>query len=177
MSPLVTPYDENGDLIFQPAKVDGIGFTSSVNPLIEVENSEDNERRTFGLANLYLQFSPLDWIDIKSTISPRVDFRRHGIYEGPFTEKGKGLYNFASLDKSERYSYTWDNQININKDINDHSFNFTGLYSTWYYQREGNFTKADYLPYNSSYYNLGTATLKLPMLMMISLEALFLRER
>lgn len=157
MSPLVKPYDDEGNLIFQPAKVDGIGFTSSPNPLIETENSEDNTRRLFGVANLYLQYSPLEWLDVRSTISPRFDFERQGIYEGPFTETGQGLYHFAEQERSEEFSYTWDNQLMANRTIGEHNFNFLGLYSLWYERYEDSWIDSDYLPYNSNIYNMGTA--------------------
>lgn len=157
MSPLIKPYDDEGNLIFQPAKVDGIGFTSTPNPLIETENSTDETRNTFGVANLYLQFSPLEWLDLRTSISPRFEFERHGIYEGPFTEEGQGLYHFANMEKEEEFSYTLDNQIMINHTIGDHSFNFTGLHSLFYEREEGSFIDSDYLPYNSSFYNLETA--------------------
>ncbi len=157
MSPLVRPYDDEGKLIFQPAKVDGIGFTSSPNPLIETENSEDNTRRLFGVANLYLQYSPLEWLDVRTTISPRFSFERQGIYEGPFTETGNGLYHFANMEKEEEFSYTWDNLLTANRTLGDHNFNFMGLYSLWYERQEGSWIDADYLPYNSNIYNLETA--------------------
>ena len=156
MSPLVVPYDEDGNLIFQPAKVDGIGFTSSPNPLIETENSQDETRDLFGVANLYLQYSPLKWLDLRSTISPRFEFERQGIYEGPFTERGRGQFHFASMEREEEFSYTLDNLVTVNHSIGDHNINVMGLHSLWYEREEGSFIDAEYLPYNSSFYNLGT---------------------
>ena len=157
MSPLVKPYDDEGNLIFQPAKVDGIGFTSTPNPLIETENSEDNTRRTFGVANLYLQYSPLEWLDLRSTISPRFEFERQGIYEGPFTQQGQGQFHFAEREAEEVFSYTLDNQLMASKAIGQHNINFLGLHSLWYERREGNWIEAGYLPFNSNIYNLETA--------------------
>ena len=157
MPPLVVPYDENGELFYQPAKVDGIGFTSSPNPLIETEHSTDETTNLFGVANFYLQYAPLEWLSLKSTLSPRFEFERQGIYQGPFTEEGEGLYHSASKDEEEVFSYTLDNLITVNKSINEHNFNFLALHSLWYEQEEGSSIEASRLPYNSSFYNLGTA--------------------
>lgn len=157
MSPLIVPYDDEGNLIFQPAKVDGIGFTSTPNPLIETENSTDETRSTFGVANLYLQYSPLEWLDLRSTISPRFEFEREGIYEGPFTQSGQGLYHFAEMEKEEEFSYTMDNQVMVHKELGEHNFNFLALHSLFYEREESSFIEADYLPFNSNIYNLETA--------------------
>ncbi|CAN5852946.1 hypothetical protein BH24BAC1_BH24BAC1_21090 [soil metagenome] len=59
MAPVAAPYDRDGNLVFRPGQIEGTSMTSSVNPLLDNANSENNTRRYFGLGNLYLQYSPV----------------------------------------------------------------------------------------------------------------------
>ncbi len=159
MSPLVTPYDTTGtDLLFKPGKYAGISFTSSVNPLWEQKDSKNSIRRFYGIGNVYLQYSPLSWIQLKTTFSPRAKFQRNGRYYGSHTEERQLEDPAASLSKSQSFSYTWDNQVTLRKSIKDHDFNFLGLYSIFYERNEGSDIEVQNLPYNSLFYNLGTAS-------------------
>lgn len=157
MSPLVTPYDSTGALLFQPAKYDGIGFTSSVNPLLDMANSEDNTRRLYGVGNLFLQYSPLDWLKIRTTFSPEIEFQRRGRYWGSLTEERRGQDPAASRRTEESFSYIWDNLLTANKQFDLHNINFTGLFSLQYDRGESEFIDVLNLPFNSSYFNLGSA--------------------
>ncbi len=157
MSPLVTPYDSLGDPLYQPAKYAGISFTSSVNPLFENWYSEDNTRQIFGVGNLYLQYSPVDWIDIRSTFAPRVSYDRRGRFWGSQTETRSLADPAARRDDGESFSYNWDNQIMAKKQFGDHNFTLMGLYSLWYERNESSYIHVENLPYESLYYNLGSA--------------------
>ncbi len=157
MSPLVTPYDSTGELLFQPAKYDGIGFTSSVNPLLDMANSEDNTRRMYGVGNIFLQYSPLDWLHIRTTFSPEVEFERRGRYWGSLTENRQGAAPAGRRDTEESFSYIWDNMVTANKQFDRHDVTFTGLYSMQYDRGESEFIDVLNLPFNSLYYNLGSA--------------------
>lgn len=129
MSPLASPYDSLGNILYQPAKYGDVNYTSSVNPLVDIENSQDNTRRTQGVGNIYLEFSPVEWISIRSTMSPQFRNQRRGRFHGSETEARQLKDPSANLDQREYFSYIWDNQLNITKNLEDHSFNFTGLYS------------------------------------------------
>ncbi|MBW3545586.1 MAG: SusC/RagA family TonB-linked outer membrane protein, partial [Bacteroidetes bacterium] len=156
MSPLVTPYDSVGELLFQPAKYDGIGFTSSVNPLLDMANSEDNSRRMYGVGNIFLQYSPLDWLKLRTTFSPEIEFGRRGRYWGSLTENRKGQAPAARRDTHQTFSYIWDNMLTANKQFDRHNITFTGLYSMQYDRAEGDFISVLNLPYNSLYYAMGS---------------------
>ncbi|MEQ9439254.1 MAG: TonB-dependent receptor [Cyclobacteriaceae bacterium] len=157
MSPLVSPYDSLGEPLYQPAKYAGISFTSSVNPLFENEYSEDNTRQIFGVGNLYLQYSPVEWIDIRSTFAPRMSYNRQGRYWGSQTETRSLADPAARRDDAESFSYNWDNQITAHKQYGDHNFTLLGLYSLWYERNESSYINVENLPYESLFYNLGTA--------------------
>ncbi|WP_345162343.1 TonB-dependent receptor [Pontibacter saemangeumensis] len=164
MAPIFKPYDENGELIFRPGQIPVPGtnsvtsMTSSVNPLLDNANSENNTRRYFGVGNLYLQFSPVSWLDLRSTFSPRVTFQRNGRYWGSQTESRGGSQPAAEMMKQESFSYILDNVVTARKEIGEHSFTFTGLHSMQQDRDESLFSRVTNLPFNSSFYNLETAS-------------------
>lgn len=163
MAPLVSPYDAEGNLAFRPGQIPGengtvTSFTSSVNPLLDNANSENNTRRVFGVGNLYLQYSPVDWIDLRSTFSPSVNFERQGRYWGSQTESRGGRLPAGQMGRDENFSYIMDNLITARKTFKDHNFTFTGLHSIQQSRSEGNEIRVNDLPFNSSYYNLGSST-------------------
>ena len=164
MPPLFKPYDDAGNLVFRPGQIPVPGtsnvtsMTSSVNPLLDNENSDNNTRRSFGVGNLYLQYSPVSWINIRSTFSPRVTFERSGRYWGSQTENRGGLQPAAELRNNEAFSYIMDNLVSVNKTYNNHSFTFTGLHSIQQERYDSAFSRVANLPFNSSFYNLGTAS-------------------
>ncbi|GAB3537636.1 TonB-dependent receptor [Pontibacter brevis] len=165
MSPLFKPYDAEGNLIFRPGQIpvpntDPVAvtsMTSSVNPLLDNANSENNTRRAFGVGNIYLQYSPLDWLDIRSSFAPRITVERNGRFWGSQTENRGGLQPAAELRNQEAFSYIMDNLVTARKNFNDHSFTFTGLHSMQQDRVESSFSRVTNLPFNSSFYNLGTA--------------------
>lgn len=158
MAPVVPAYDESGNLKFRPGQFPGLSMTSSVNPLLDNANSENNTRKSFGLANLYLQFSPQKWLDLRTTFAPSISFSRNGIYNGSQTEARGGLLPSAQLDNQQNFSYIWDNVVTARKTVKeDHSFEFTGLFSLQRDRIESSFIKVRDLPFNSSFYNVGTA--------------------
>lgn len=166
MPPLFKPYDEAGNLVFRPGQIPVPGttnvtsMTSSVNPILDNENTDNNTRRSFGVGNLYLQYSPVSWIDIRSTFSPRITFERNGRFWGTQTENRGGLQPAAELRNQEAFSYIMDNLVTVNKVFQDHSFTFTGLHSIQQERYESNFSRVANLPFNSSFYNLGTASVR-----------------
>lgn len=158
MSPLASPYDSLGNLLYQPAKYGDVNYTSSVNPLIDTENSNDNTRRLQGIGNIYLQFSPLDWLDLKTTFSPQFRNQRQGRYFGNDTERRNGNGAASDLEQSQYFSYIWDNQVTISQNVGEHNFNFVGLYSQQLEEFESSFINVQNLPFESGFHNLGSAT-------------------
>ncbi|WP_071781182.1 SusC/RagA family TonB-linked outer membrane protein [Adhaeribacter aquaticus] len=164
MPPLFKPRDADGNLIFRPGQIPVPGtsgvtsITSSVNPILDNQNSENNTRRNFGVGNLYLQYSPVSWISVRSTFSPRITTDRNGRFWGSQTENRGGLQPAAELRNQEAFSYILDNIVTVNKSIKDHNLTFTGLHSIQQERYESNFSRVTNLPFNSSFYNLGTAS-------------------
>ena len=166
MSPIFSPYDAQGNLVFRPGQIPVPGttnvtsITSSVNPLLDNANSQNNSRRSFGVGNIYLQYSPVKWIDIRSTFSPRITFDRGGRFWGSQTENRGGLQPAAEMQNQEAFSYILDNVITARKSVGAHNITFTGLHSMQQDRLESSFIRVTNLPFNSSFYNLGTAGLR-----------------
>jgi TonB-linked SusC/RagA family outer membrane protein len=166
MAPIFSPYDESGNLVFRPGQIPVPGtnsvtsITSSVNPLLDNQNSENNTRRSFGVGNLYLQFAPLSWLNLRATLSPRITFERNGRFWGALTESRGGLQPAAELRSQESFAYILDNVVTASKTLQDHSFTFTGLHSIQQERYESSSSRVTNLPFNSSFYNLGTASIR-----------------
>ncbi|WP_420147557.1 SusC/RagA family TonB-linked outer membrane protein [Spirosoma sp.] len=164
MAPIFKPYDDNGNLIFRPGQIPVPGssvissVTSTVNPLLEIPNTENNTRRVFGVGNLYLKFAPVSWFELKSTFSPSMNFERNGRYWGSLTGVGEGLLPDAQRSNQQSLSYIFDNIATIRKNIGDHNFTVTGLYSMQKDRFESDGLRVNDLPFNSSFYNLGSST-------------------
>ena len=164
MAPFFSPYNPDGTLMFRPGQIPVpnstviSSFTSTVNPLLEIPNTENNTRRSFGVGNIYLQYSPVSWIDIRSTFSPSLNFERNGRYWGSLTGVGAGLLPDAERGNEQSLNYIFDNLATVRKSVGAHNFTFTGLYSMQKNRYESDGMRVNDLPFNSSYYNLGSST-------------------
>jgi TonB-dependent starch-binding outer membrane protein SusC len=160
MTPLVKPYytDRPNEMLIQPGKdLPYIDMTSSVNPLIDMENAK-NDRRTYNvLGNVYLQYSPLSWLKVRSTFAPSMRYDKRGRYFGTNSEGRVGLLGSADLKTTEGFSYVWDNQIMASKTIGSHQLDAMVLYSENLNRGDTTTLSANNLPFNSGYDNIGSA--------------------
>jgi TonB-linked SusC/RagA family outer membrane protein len=160
MNPLLKPTftDRPGEIIMQPGKdLPYIDMTSSVNPLVDMENAK-NDRRTYNvLGNVYVQYSPVSWLSLKSTIAPSLRYDKKGRYFGMNSEGRVGLLGLADLKTTESFSYVWDNQVTATKEINEHRFNAMGLFSLNSFRSDTTMLSGSNLPFNSGYNNIGSA--------------------
>jgi TonB-linked SusC/RagA family outer membrane protein len=169
MNPTMAAYywegENAGQAIYQPGKdavlyPNGGGPTSTINPLVDRENSRDNTRTYNAMANVYLQYSPIKEVILKTTFSPMYQKSHEGIFYGAQTQVRGGSGNQAESQNDEVFSYTWDTQANIVKDFGDHSFNLLGLFSVYQQKEEGNYMKVTNMPFDVDWYNLGSGTLE-----------------
>lgn len=166
MAPILSPYDtETGNLILQPGKdlIEGasptayhIDFTSSVNPLMEVKKAWVEKNTTYAVGNIYLQFAPVEWISFKTTFAPRITMSRQGQFIGTGAEGNVTGLPQGRIDNKQAFSYVWDNQVNLNKTVNNHVFNLMGLFSVNSFVDESNFLRQTVMAANSrNYYTVG----------------------
>lgn len=160
MNPLLKPYltDNPTERILQPGKdLPYIDMTSSVNPVIDMENAK-NDRRTYNLfGNIYLQFTPVEWLEMKTTFAPQIRYDKRARYQGTNSEGKVGALGSADLRTLEALSYVWDNQVTVQKKIGEHHISAMGLVSLNKFRNDSTTLSANNLPFNSGYDNLGSA--------------------
>ncbi|WP_321424957.1 TonB-dependent receptor [uncultured Bacteroides sp.] len=156
-------YREDGTLIEQPgikAEIEGDGnFTSAANPLIEIQSGSDETRRFDVLGSLFLEFTPLKELTIKTTFSPRYNRTREGFYR---EKNSNRTNNQAQNENKETFDWTWDNVVNFNKTFaKKHAVNVTLINSVYKSQYEYLKVYAENFPYDSQWYNIFKGTLAL----------------
>ncbi|MFV0541555.1 MAG: SusC/RagA family TonB-linked outer membrane protein [Aestuariibaculum sp.] len=175
LNPFLSPWavDDNGneivgELFPQPGKLTyptsgdfAINKTSTFNPLLEIANSSDKTRRWNAIGTIYFQYQPIKWLSFKTTFSPGLDTWRQGLAWGALTNVGISNNNLPSAEiiKSENFSYTWDNQFNIDYTFNkDHNVKFLGLQSLYSNRIETSFASSRNQPFDTGFYNLGSGS-------------------
>lgn len=168
MTPVMPAYywegENAGELIVQPGKdaaiyPNGGGPTSTLNPLVDRKNSKDDTRGYDAMANLYLQWSPIKEVILKTTFSPLYHNDRQGIFYGAQTEERRNQNTNMTEDyHNTDFSYTWDTQANFIKDFGDHSLNLLALMSFYRDRQEGNYIKVVDMPFDVDWHNLGSGT-------------------
>ena len=161
-----TLLDANNNAIF-PNSIGSGGFTSSINPLIDLANTSNNTNKIVALGSAFLQFSPVKNLIFKTTLSPSFTTYRKGLYKSVLTE---GNYDNplttavesdakANVDNFTYFNYTWDNQVNYKFDLgSDHNLEVMGLHSVYGDNSELYTINTAGYNYNYKWYNLGTAT-------------------
>ncbi|WP_289660904.1 SusC/RagA family TonB-linked outer membrane protein [Flavobacterium panacagri] len=147
LSPLMSPWavdaagnEKVGTLFFLPGKLtypDGswaINKTSTVNPLMEIANSSQTEKTWQTVGNAYFQYQALKWLSFKTTFAAGVmDTQGSKAYTAQ-TNAGVTLNgkNSATLENSNNFNYTWDNQIDLKHTFNEvHDFSVLLLQSLY----------------------------------------------
>jgi TonB-linked SusC/RagA family outer membrane protein len=168
MSPMMDAYywegENEGELIRQPGKdtaiyPNGGGPTSTLNPIVDRENSKDNTRAYNAMGNLYLQYSPIKELIFKTTLSPSYQRTKRGeFYAGNMTELRNGKTNYAKTTNVDLFSYTWDTQANFVKDFGDHTINALAVFSAYQQKTEGDGITVTDMPFDVDWYNTGSAS-------------------
>ncbi len=161
MSPVLAAYAADGSLIRQPgiaSVIEGSGnFTSSGNPLFEIESGNQENRRFDILGSAFVQYAPIEGLEFKSTFMPRFNRTREGYFYGVTPERPQSV---AYQENRESFEYTWDNQVTYRKTIaKDHSINATLINSFYKTRYEMAKLNSNNLPYDSGWYNMGLGTL------------------
>lgn len=147
--------------------IGGSGFTSSINPLIDLESTSNNKTQLNALASTYLQFNPMKDLSFKSTFSPSVINYRHGLYkssqaegnyDNPFTPASE-QYAIANVDNYRYMNFTLDNQVNYKFSLkNLHKFDVMALHSVYSENSELYTINSKGYNYDFDWYNLGAAS-------------------
>ncbi|WP_207425610.1 TonB-dependent receptor [Pedobacter sp. SYSU D00535] len=161
MAPILAAYDSQGNLIRQPgvaAAIEGAAnFTSSGNPLIEIQSGNREIRRFDILGNAFAAITPFPGLEIRSTFMPRLNRTRDGYYYGVTPDRTQST---AFQENEESFEWTLDNLITYRKTLGrDHNINATLINSFYRTRYERARITSNNLPYNSEWYNLGMGTI------------------
>jgi len=130
MSPLILPWDNNGNLKINPFN------TNVTNPLLNYQ-ADDYDRHNYFFANVYGNVQlPVKGLSYKISFGNnyRLDFKNiSNMYDANLTGQ-------ASKENTTYYDYTFDNLLTYNKIIGKHSFTGTLLYGA--IERDNSYTRA-----------------------------------
>ena len=163
LSPFYTPYALDGSLTLMPGKLtDATGTylvnkTSTINPLLEIANSSNSIKGWNGVGSVFAEYKPLSWLSFKTTYSAGLNTMKNGQSWGVLTQTGVSNGNLpsASINQTEKFNYTWDNQFNVDYAVKDHTFSFLGLQSINSARYETLSASSAYMPFDAGIYNLG----------------------
>ncbi|MFV0507132.1 MAG: SusC/RagA family TonB-linked outer membrane protein, partial [Bacteroidales bacterium] len=154
-------HENAGQPILQPGKdkmlfPNGGGPTSAVNPIIDRENSVDQKKSYYTMANLYLEYEPIQDLKLKTTFSPYYQKLHNGVFYGESSEERRGKTNYTESVSDDVFSYTWDSQLNYDKKFGGHKLSALGLFSVYNETREGNSISVVNMPFDVNWYNLAS---------------------
>ncbi len=138
----------------------GINDHQVLNPLVE-GNSQNYQYENVGsnlLANGYLELTPLKGLRFRSSLSASTSNMRTGDFRGTFTKSQKTTRKPRAEYSTDTYtSYTWDNILNYQLDAGKNHFDISAIQSAFEERRETSDIQVEDLPYNSIWYNVGSA--------------------
>ena len=153
--PLGTPYDENGELIYDPAN-DGL----ATNPLMDAqkENFLNEKRGIAAFPTLFANVNFFEGLDYRINLGGEAYYNRDALFMGKNSlSRGQGT-PYSGMQNSNRMGYTFENILTFKKELGIHSVNVTGVYSTQMQRYENSSIYTSDQPYESSlFYNLGGA--------------------
>ncbi len=152
------PYDADGNLTYHVFRND-----ATTNPLLEStddgEHRENKRYRVFG--NVYLQYKPFKDLTLKTQFAPQMLYTRNGVLVGTNAKNSSGNSAIVEVkyNQSLYWSYVWDNQLTYDKRFDKHHLNASLVQSIQMEQWETSGQSAKNFPFNSYWYNIGSAGL------------------
>jgi TonB-linked SusC/RagA family outer membrane protein len=126
-NPLGNPFDENGNIIFQPTS-DGL----RTNPFSEVVPGAivDETSRTRIFNSIYVNWEIIKGLTYRVNFGPDYTVRRSGRFTGSQTNDRRGGDATGSVDDRFQFNYTLENILNYTKTFKSvHNLNLTALQS------------------------------------------------
>lgn len=152
--PTGNAYDENGELLFWPTTSD----SQTPNPLFDPKNVKNEFRNFRVFGNVFLEINPLKNLRFRTVFSPFIESVRNGQFTGKFSKANTGTRNGrASYSNRLNISYTLDNILSYDKTTKDHAFNGILANSLVVNRNEGASQSLLDLPFDSYWYNTGSA--------------------
>ncbi|MFD1771480.1 SusC/RagA family TonB-linked outer membrane protein [Sphingobacterium suaedae] len=149
--------DDLGNYVAEPME-----YSLITNPMLNVNADQERTNRSFfinGYANIKL---PLEGLSLRSNLGYNYRSNFTGTYYGRDTfigrEQGGQVGGSASISNAHNTDYTWENILRYERQIDDHRFDATGLFSV---QKTKNVSSGQsgqgFVTDNTSFYMMGTA--------------------
>lgn len=125
INPLLYPYDEDGNVLFQPNN------WKDVNPLIDEEpgHYKNNNRTTRVFTSAYLNYKIIEGLNFRSNLGMTLTNGRTGIYRGSETVDRAGSVSEAVYQTNQSVGLNWENIINYNQNFGQHAFTLTAIHT------------------------------------------------
>jgi len=152
-SPLVGPYDEEGNFLAFPNPREGL----LANPLLNYEPYQyiDETRGHRIFANLYAEYQFTDNLKLRVNYGPDFNLSRRGTYSGMLD----GNINRGSINNQMDFAYTQENILSYDKNIGKHAINLVGLFSVQSSRFESSSLSGQDIPIEKSlFYDLGSSS-------------------
>ena len=153
------PYDENGDIVTLPG-----GSTLNSYTVIDEYNKSTDNRTTVrvlgsfaGTFDFGKMWEPLDGLKFRVAFGP--DFRNYqqGIFISADSAVKMGSKNYAKWANNNYLSWTFDQQIDYNKEIGKHRFGVTLLHTSSKYSYQPGSIAVNNVPNEEfMWYNVGS---------------------
>jgi TonB-dependent starch-binding outer membrane protein SusC len=155
LRPTGDAYDEEGNLQFWPTTSD----SQTPNALFDPPNVK-NEFKNFRIfGNLYLELTPLEGLSFRTAFAPYLESIRNGAFAGRYSKANTGNTNGRADYRTQmNMSYTLDNILSYTKDGDAHSFSGLLANSVVVNRNEGAVLNVMGLPFDSYWYNIGSAS-------------------
>lgn len=152
---MAQPYDENGELILYPGNNKS---APTWNPLIDIENTDDNRRAMNLQANLYGEIKFTPWLKYRVNFGSGFRYQRNGAWQGSqstLRRTATPQTSAASYSTSENFQYMLENLLYFDKTFGVHTLGATLLQSVQNYRAESSNISSSKIIYDSSqWYNL-----------------------
>lgn len=155
MYPMAQPYDENGEMILYPGNNKA---APTWNPLIDLNNTNDDRRVVNIQANLFSEIKFTPWLKYRMNFGSGFRYQRNGAWQGSqstLRRTATPQTSAASYGTSENFQFMVENLLYFDKTIGIHTFGATLLQSVQKSRSENANINASKIIYDSSsWYNL-----------------------
>jgi TonB-linked SusC/RagA family outer membrane protein len=152
---MAQPYDDNGDMILYPGN-NKSGPTW--NPLIDIENSDDERRAMNIQANIFSEVKFTPWLKYRMNFGSGFRYQRNGAWQGSqstLRRTATPQTAAASYATNDNFQYMLENLLYFDKTFDKHTFGATLLQSIQKSRTESSNIGTSKIIYDSSkWYNL-----------------------
>lgn len=168
LSPLMPAYNDDGSLYMTPhGNIDDNNADGRYNPLLLKEGPKtwnDRVRRLRTFNALYGEYEFIKGLRYRINVGLTYAQTQSGQFRAADRPDKPSFFrpalgNIARVDNGETWGYTVENLLYYDKQIGDHKFGFTGLYSIQESQTFSNFVQKDSITEDFvEFYNLALST-------------------